>query len=71
MRRNLLSPLLRSVEFSNVLLSLFSSHLRKFSTPAFSYRTGIEPLLKVLDSDYPVIQELSLTALIKASLDGK
>ena len=31
---------------------------------------GIDPLLKLADSEYPVIQELALTALAKCTLDG-
>ena len=37
----------------------------------FSFCLGVEPLLKLLDSDYPVIQDLALSALITCSQDGK
>ena len=37
----------------------------------FPFFLGVEPLLKLLDSDYPVIQDLALSALITCSQDGK
>ena len=37
----------------------------------FPFFLGVEPLLKLLDSDYPVIQDLALSALITCSQDGE